>query len=336
MTRLLPLIAILILAGCSEFQFLSHAAKEMSSDEVSGPVSATRDTPNGTHYKVGRPYEINGVWYYPRVDYDYQEEGIASWYGPNFHGRPTANGAIFDMNRVSAAHRTLPLPSMVRVTNLENGRSLKVKVNDRGPFAHNRIIDLSRRGAQLLGFERQGTALVRVEIVEGESRQLAAAFQGEGVVAASNVAGSGEEAGAAPRAAPTVSVSGTDLAPPPGVRSAAEPAATPKAEEVQVAARPETSASLPESDTVATVTPGLAGTPVIYVQAGAFSQFTNARRAQALLSPIGDVSVEQIMSSSVPLFRIRVGPASSAIAANSLLIRVQNAGYPDARIVVVN
>lgn len=115
--------------------------------------------------KVGNPYQVAGVWYYPRVDHDYDETGTASWYGRQFHGRPTANGERFDMNKVTAAHPTLPLPSTVRVTNLENGRVLSVRINDRGPFARGRIIDLSRRAAQLLGFESQGTARVRVQIV---------------------------------------------------------------------------------------------------------------------------------------------------------------------------
>src|SRR5690606_18692928 len=129
-------------------------------------------------YKIGKPYRINGVWYYPGEDYGYSETGIASWYGPAFHGRPTANGEVFDMNALTAAHRTLPMPSMVRVTNLGNGRAVVLRVNDRGPFAHGRIIDVSRRAAQLLGFERQGTARVRVEILEAESRALAMAASG--------------------------------------------------------------------------------------------------------------------------------------------------------------
>ena len=124
------------------------------------------------HYKIGNPYEIAGVRYFPKEDYTYAETGIASWYGPKFHGRPTANGEIFDMNMVSAAHKTLPMPSVVRVTNLRNGRSLVVRVNDRGPFVAGRIIDLSRRTADLLDIRRQGTAPVRVEVLPEKSRHL--------------------------------------------------------------------------------------------------------------------------------------------------------------------
>jgi len=115
------------------------------------------------HFKVGQPYKINGRWYRPRMVERYEKVGVASWYGSAFHGRPTANGEIFDMYEITAAHPTLPLPSLVRVTNLENGRSLVLRVNDRGPFVDNRLIDLSKGAARELGFERKGLAKVRVE-----------------------------------------------------------------------------------------------------------------------------------------------------------------------------
>lgn len=114
------------------------------------------------HFKVGNPYKINGRWYRPARDAAYDERGVASWYGDQFHGRRTANGEIFDMREMTAAHTTLPMPSMVEVTNLENRRRIVVRVNDRGPFAKNRIIDLSRAAARRLGFEHQGVAKVRV------------------------------------------------------------------------------------------------------------------------------------------------------------------------------
>ena len=135
------------------------------------------DVHYGERYKIGSPYQIRGITYYPRVDYRYQEVGIASWYGSNFHGRKTANGAIFNMYAVSAAHRTLPLPSVVEVQNLRNGRKIVVPVNDRGPFHDNRIIDLSMRAAELLGFKKSGTTRVSVRILEAESRRLATAMQ---------------------------------------------------------------------------------------------------------------------------------------------------------------
>lgn len=117
----------------------------------------------GGRHKVGNPYKIAGRWYRPKEDPGYNRVGVASWYGDLFHGRYTANGEIFDMDALTAAHTTLPLPSYVRVTNLQNGRSLVLRVNDRGPYAHDRIIDLSRASARALDFARAGTAKVRVQ-----------------------------------------------------------------------------------------------------------------------------------------------------------------------------
>lgn len=125
-------------------------------------------------YKVGAPYTIKGVTYYPKVDYSYDEVGTASWYGEAFDGQYTANGEVYDLNLVTAAHRTLPLPSIVEVVNLQNNRAMRVRVNDRGPFVDGRILDVSRRVAQLLGFERSGTARVRVRVIKEESLQAAA------------------------------------------------------------------------------------------------------------------------------------------------------------------
>jgi rare lipoprotein A len=133
-------------------------------------------TPHPT-YKIGAPYTVKGVTYYPRVDYAYDQTGLASWYGDAFEGRYTANGEVFDLNQITAAHTTLPLPSIVEVINLQNNRALRIRVNDRGPFANGRIIDLSRRAAQLLGFEKSGRAMVRVRVLKDESVHVAALAQ---------------------------------------------------------------------------------------------------------------------------------------------------------------
>jgi rare lipoprotein A len=116
----------------------------------------------GGAYKLGAPYKIAGRWYTPVEDPNYDRSGMVSWYGHDFHGRKTANGEVFDMNALTAAHPTLPLPSLVYVTNLANGRTILVRVNDRGPYAHDRLIDLSRQSARLLGTEAQGIGQVRV------------------------------------------------------------------------------------------------------------------------------------------------------------------------------
>ena len=133
----------------------------------------------GGIYKVGKPYQIAGRWYYPKEDYSYSETGIASWYGEDFNGKSTANGERYDMNTLTAAHRTLPLPCIVKVTNLQNGRSVVVRVNDRGPYVKDRIIDLSKRGATLLGYIGQGTTKVKVEIMPKESKALKMAMLGQ-------------------------------------------------------------------------------------------------------------------------------------------------------------
>ncbi|WP_409361989.1 septal ring lytic transglycosylase RlpA family protein [Bartonella heixiaziensis] len=114
---------------------------------------------------IGKPYQIKGKWYYPQHDPAYKRVGEASWYGADFHGRLTANGEIYDMNLLTAAHPTMPLPSYARVTNLENGSSLIVRVNDRGPFMKDRIIDLSKKAAAILGYEKAGVANVKVEYI---------------------------------------------------------------------------------------------------------------------------------------------------------------------------
>ena len=119
----------------------------------------------GGVYRVGAPYVVAGRTYVPEDNPHYHADGLASWYGDDFHGRSTANGEVFDLNGISAAHPTLPLPCYARVTNLSNGRSLIVRVNDRGPYHGNRIIDVSTRAAHLLGFHNRGTTWVRVEYV---------------------------------------------------------------------------------------------------------------------------------------------------------------------------
>lgn len=132
-----------------------------------GAYSAAR-TPHPV-FKIGAPYQVKGVWYTPEPDYAYDQTGLASWYGEAFQGQYTANGEVYDLNELTAAHKTLPLPCVVEVTNLANGRSLRLRVNDRGPFAGGRILDVSRRAAQLLGFERSGTTEIRVRVMRDES-----------------------------------------------------------------------------------------------------------------------------------------------------------------------
>jgi rare lipoprotein A len=156
-------VLCLLLAHCTNSSRVDPRYGVSASDRV---VSSGEPVPKGGGvYRVGNPYVVAGQTYTPQENPNYRAEGQASWYGDDFHGRFTANGEIFDKDGISAAHPTLPLPSYVRVTNLSNGHSLIVRVNDRGPYAHDRIIDVSTKAAHLLGFYNRGTVPVRVEYV---------------------------------------------------------------------------------------------------------------------------------------------------------------------------
>jgi len=273
-------------------------------------------------YKVGNPYQIGGVWYYPAEDLNYDETGIASWYGQDFHGKYTANGEVFDLNGLTAAHRTLPMPSVVQVTNLENGRTLKVRVNDRGPFARGRIIDLSRRSAQLLGFEGPGTARVRVQVLAPETIQAK--------LLAERAAGATVVESAPP--VPVAPVTAEKLPVPPGVRVARNdlsvaprPAQPPSPEPALVLAPP----PLPEQ----VVTVPVRATN-IYIQAGAFARAENANRLKAKLDNLGTVRVSGSWVNGANFYRVRIGPLGSVGEADRLLDRVVDSGVPEARIVV--
>ena len=315
--RIICLMLPLFAAGCAESEFLASSVKSLRSPS----------TPEYGMYKVGNPYQIDGVTYVPKVDYAYVETGIASWYGNEFHGNRTANGESFDMNTISAAHRTLPLPSMVRVTNLENGRALNVRVNDRGPFARGRIIDLSRRAAQLLGFEQKGTAMVRVEILAEESIAMARGLDRRYVAAAA-------PDHPAPVAAPRMSVVSTELPPPPGARAAPPPSTGQVASVTPAAAaEPRPPAALEQVDGTVKRVP-VAPNPGMFVQAGAFAQYANAHRMGTLLQKVGPVQISQVDGGSSRMFRVRVGPVASVAEADTLLARVVAYGVNEARIVV--
>lgn len=149
-----------LLVGCSSDPSPDKRLGVSSSPRI---VTASQAIPKGGGtYKLGKPYMIAGRWYTPRHDPAYDRTGVASWYGDDFHGRKTANGEIYDMNALTAAHPTLPMPSYAYVTNMQNGRTLLVRINDRGPYVGNRIIDLSRASARALGTAGQGLGQVRV------------------------------------------------------------------------------------------------------------------------------------------------------------------------------
>lgn len=263
------------------------------------------------NYKVGNPYKINGRWYYPKEDPNYDQVGIASWYGPGFHRKQTANGEIYDMNALTAAHTTLPMPSYVRVTNLENNRSLILRVNDRGPFAKNRIIDVSRRAAQLLGFETKGTTRVRVQVVAPDTTNTM-------------VAGTGDTAGPAVAAVPTdeVEVASVDATPVSAPLPTEYRNPPPPRGQVETVPPSESPVSLPAQSKV-------------YVQAGAFTALDNAKRLAAALERLATVQLAPTTQAGGQMFyRVRLGPLASMDEADAVLSQVVGLGHGNARIVV--
>jgi len=301
---------------------LGAAALALVACTYSPPRVAAPSSPPHGMYKVGKPYEMNGVWYYPAEDLNYDETGIASWYGEDFRGKYTANGEVFDINGLTAAHRTLPMPSIVRVTNLENGRTLRVRVNDRGPFVRGRIIDLSRRAAQLLGFESPGTARVRVQILAPESIQAKLIAE----------RASGETVAESAAAVPVTPVAAERLPVPQGVRVARSDLPLVPPHPAQPIPEPPpgyTPPPLLEKVTTVPVRP-----TNIYIQAGAFARPENANRLKAKLAKLGNVRITGSQVNGASFYRVRIGPLNSVSEADRLLDRVVDSGVPEARIVV--
>ena len=277
-------LCLFLLFGCSETTFLINSAKRIGSwgDE---PI-----------YKVGNPYKINGKWYYPAVDYQYDEVGIASWYGPGFHGKTTANGEVFDQNKISAAHRTLPMPSVVKVTNLENGLVLeKVRINDRGPFARNRIIDLSKKAAEELGFIKNGVAKVRVEILEDESRKYVSTDQKNNYVA---------------EAAEVTEISKKNLL-----------------------SSPERKEKVVEKKTEENQETSILTNKELLIQVGAFTDHRNAKTLSEKLSDF-KAYINRVFINNKYLYRVRIGPINNLDLANDMKRKLFELGYTSSHLVI--
>ena len=310
---------LFFLGGCAETALVVHTAKEIA--KVSKPTVAKG------RYKVGTPYQIKNVWYYPKVEYDYDETGIASWYGPNFHQKLTANGEIFDQNAITAAHRTLPMPSIVRVTNLENGRSLIVRINDRGPFAHGRIIDLSRRSAQLLGFIRKGTAKTRVEILAAESKAIAQRSKGGYTAVVPPIANNAPK----PLAVPTTNVSVKSLPIIPGTKLAKQ-----KVSNISNQNQPLKRSAInlsKQSRSREVVQLPVTGSE-IYVQVASFRNKQSAESFQKVIADIGITGVYKALVKGKQFHRVRIGPLKNVSQADSVLGKLIKRGFPGARVIV--
>ncbi len=359
---------LFVLCQCSFVSIIDEEEKEISKgskkfDKSVFEIKETGETPDWMEmkgegiYKLGKPYKVNGVWHFPKQDSKYDEIGIASWYGPGFHQKITANGEYFDMDLVTAAHKTLPLPSVVRVTNLENGRSLLVRVNDRGPFVNDRIIDLSRKAAELLGFIAKGTAKVRVELMPEESMAVASYAQNQFV---SNTQLPSAAAG-------TVSVT-ADEAP---VKQAEEQG-QPEQEvlildQSENKSAPQTFVTEPQSSDLAGVVSTLTNTEGVqvvksepapttqtvstapsaedkeamlnaygksFVQVGAFGNLENAKKIAHMLSSVGKAVIEPLNRFGQTIYRVRFGPYDDVAEAQKIMDKILDVGHGDVQIVV--
>ncbi|MEZ5828805.1 MAG: septal ring lytic transglycosylase RlpA family protein [Hyphomicrobiales bacterium] len=288
----------------------------------------------GGRYLVGEPYDIAGTTYYPNEDPNYDRTGQASWYGELFHGRYTANGEIYDMDRLSAAHPTLPLPVYAQVTNLNNGRTIIVRVNDRGPFRKDRIIDLSRRSAEALGFRSRGTATVRVKYLgraplngDDSYEQRYLASRGLQRYASTSAPSSGTKDPIAVASTPAQQGAARPVA------MAAIPASPAAGAVGVVKGSPEATGS---TAPLASAGPRLVPSAGPQIQAGSFKNKDNAERARSVLSPIAPVDVAEVDVGGEIFYRVRVGPFPGQTEAAAALPRVTAAGYRGAKIIMQN
>jgi rare lipoprotein A len=295
---------------------LSACSSKSSRNDPFAGVASPRYPGNGPlpkgggRYLIGEPYQVAGNWFHPAEQPNYDKVGLASWYGPDYHRRRTSNGEWFDMNYLTAAHATLPLPSYAKVTNLENGHELVVRINDRGPFVGTRIIDLSRQSAEVLGMKGRGTAKVRVQYLgpaplndKGSdlvamNRELQRGTPTDSLIAAAS--------GRRP-ASPSVQIAG--LAPKTLPQEVPPPA--------QFQPQPAESQS-----------------SGYFVQVGSFSDPGNAERMRRELAGLGPVQIMALSGSLGTFYRVRVGPLNDASAAESTLQQVVDAGHADARLIV--
>ncbi len=313
-------IALLVLSccltGCTDNGIL---LKSNGNSYISG------DT-NGI-YKIGTPYQVNNIWYYPQENMSYREVGIASWYGPDFHNGLTANGEKYDMHAMTAAHRTLPLPSIAKVTNLENGKSVIVRINDRGPFVNNRIIDVSKTAAEVLDFKDKGTAKVRVEIMAEESKELK-----------KQILKNGGKVVGGPPLPPLSDIQDTqaqsDVSSPiplanPMPESIASSNVTDVAPLTPVTAAPVGEVTTPANKPIF----GTAAKAGYYVQAGAFSKIENAQNLQSQLSSYGKTQILEKSTPDTVLFRVRLGPFDDPQKAVETIDLLERKGFGEARLV---
>ncbi|MBF0144417.1 MAG: septal ring lytic transglycosylase RlpA family protein [Magnetococcales bacterium] len=328
--RLLLSLPLLFLAGCTGF--LASPPTEPEVPQVTPPQAKKPSRLPPT----SRPYTVFGVTYTPLLSSEgYVARGVASWYGPQFHGRDTSNGERFDMEAISAAHTTLPLPTNVLVTNLENGRKLEVRVNDRGPFVNNRLIDLSRAAARALGFLERGTADVMVEAL-GPAPELTleakAAARGVGGAGEESSAGDGEGGRFVPalqRARVDPKFWGGEGRPPPSGPAAVDSGkGKPPGKAVPGKAVPGKAQGWAARE-------GGAGksSQAVYLQVGAFRVPGLANGLVGRLQEFGEVQIQKSRVNGETFYRVRMGPYATQKQADAVVKRLARSGYVGARLV---
>jgi rare lipoprotein A len=273
--------------------------------------------------RYGNPpfYEVFGKRYYVlSSSVAYVERGVASWYGPGFHKVRTSTGELYDMNGMTAAHKTLPLPAYVRVTNLQNGRSIVVRVNDRGPFVGNRIIDLSYTAASRLDMLRNGTAMVEVRAIDPSAPSR---DQGLPLLAAAPMAPPSGQAGAAAGSAPPAAPSPTTATP-----------ATAAVLAGSAAAGAVSSGTAPVAPQGSSTPPATATRPVLFVQAGAFADPANAERLAGRLrgGGYGKIFVRDDVIAGRKMYRVRIGPVPDVPEFDRIVAALERAGVHDAHL----
>ncbi len=280
------------------------------------------------NFKIGNPYQIAGKWYTPTESYSYDETGISSWYGDEFHGKKTANGEIFDKNALTAAHPTLQIPSLIRVTNLQNGRSAVLRINDRGPFSKSRLIDVSHGAAKVLGYDITGTARVRVQVLDRESRIIADA-------ARKGYSPETQMAMAYAKAVPTEQVSQHDTYQVAGNDASIFSGSTDTKVTTEEIPVPQNVTKNDIADLNKQLFRKYPVSPTsLYIQVGAFANASNAMALKQKLSNLGNVQIFQTTVNGQAFNRVRIGPVGDVPQADALLKRTLNAGYSGARIVV--
>ena len=271
------------LSACTSNGPLFHSWEDYETERTSGAV-----------YKVEEPYEVKGIWYFPAEQTGYSEKGLASWYMPVGDSALTANGEVYDANLATARHKTLPLPSLVKITNLENGKEIVARVNDRGPMVNNRLMDVSQEAARQLGMPSSGTVLVQVELLDEESKALRDKLVSEGRVYQTNQTLVKE----------TLLEEAPAVVPP-----------EPVYEEVKQPAQEPVLLTGPK------------------VRLGAFADPNNAARLQAKLGADIPVQTDTITKNGRTLTTVEAGPFATKADAQKALTKLKAKGYKDAFIV---